>query len=175
MSITQAILTPIEILLPILKNVPIASATLVNSVRNAIGFLEELIPKLSFANSILLSILVLLRNVLLQVLNILKLLDLVTEYCSSLDGTQQNQISSELIDFTQEQSQQLSPVVTNVNGFKMGVETEKTTNTLKRRRAIAQNKQGVTMLKGEYSFSSIDQILIDELVFYIQQNNLKAD
>ena len=175
LSITQAILTPIEILLPILKNVPIASATLVNSVRNAIGFLEELIPKLSFANSILLSILVLLRNVLLQVLNILKLLDLVTEYCSSLDGTQQNQISSELIDFTQEQSQQLSPVVTNVNGFKMGVETEKTTNTLKRRRAIAQNKQGVTMLKGEYSFSSIDQILIDELVFYIQQNNLKAD
>ena len=57
----------------------------------------------------------------------------------------------------------------------MGVETEKTNSTLKRRRAIAKNKQGVVMLKGEYSFSSIDQILIDELVFYIQQNNLKAD
>jgi hypothetical protein len=69
----------------------------------------------------------------------------------------------------------LSPVVTDVNGFTMGVETEVTDKPLKRRRAIATNKQGVVMLKGEFSFSSIDQILIDELVFYIQQNNLKAD
>ena len=57
----------------------------------------------------------------------------------------------------------------------MGVETEVTDSSLKRRRAIATNKQGVVMLKGEFSFSSIDQILIDELVFYIQTNNLKAD
>ena len=46
---------------------------------------------------------------------------------------------------------------------------------LKRRRAVAKNKQGVIILQGEPSFSSIDQILIDELVFYIQQNNLKAE
>ena len=57
----------------------------------------------------------------------------------------------------------------------MGVETEKTTSTLKRKRAIARNKQGIIMLKGEFSYSSIDQILIDELSFYIQTNNLKAD
>ena len=31
------------------------------------------------------------------------------------------------------------------------------------------------MLQGEPSYSSNDQILIDELVFYIQQNDLKAD
>jgi hypothetical protein len=31
------------------------------------------------------------------------------------------------------------------------------------------------MLQGEWSYSSIDQILIDELVFYIQQNNLKPN
>ena len=57
----------------------------------------------------------------------------------------------------------------------MGVETESTSNPLKRRRAIARNKNGVIMLTGEWSFSSIDQILIDDLVFYIQQNNLKAN
>lgn len=50
-----------------------------------------------------------------------------------------------------------------------------TINGLKRRRAIARNKSGVIMLQGEPSFSSNDQILIDELVFYIQQNDLKAD
>ena len=57
----------------------------------------------------------------------------------------------------------------------MGIEIEKSKKSLKRKRAKATNKQGVIMLRGEYSFSSIDQILIDELVFYIQQNNLKTD
>jgi hypothetical protein len=57
----------------------------------------------------------------------------------------------------------------------MGIEIEKTTNSLKRKRATATNNQNVVMLRGEYSFSSIEQILIDELVFYIQQNDLKAD
>ena len=45
---------------------------------------------------------------------------------------------------------------------------------LTRRRAIARNKAGIIMLQGEPSFSSNDQILIDELVFYIKQNDLKA-
>jgi hypothetical protein len=57
----------------------------------------------------------------------------------------------------------------------MGVETERTDKKLKRRRATATNKQGVVMLRGELSYSSVDQILIDELIFYIEQNDLKAD
>lgn len=87
----------------------------------------------------------------------------------------QVQISQELLDSTQAQSHQLSPVVTNVNGFNMGVETEVTDNPLKRRRATAKNTEGVVVLTGEYSYSSNDQILIDELVFYIEQNDLKAE
>jgi hypothetical protein len=96
-----------------------------------------------------------------------------------MGGTTQNQtsISQQLLKSTQQQSQQLSPVVTNVNGFEMSVVNvdNVTVGGLKRRQAIAQNKSGITMLKGEPSFSSNDQILIDELVFYIQQNDLKAD
>ncbi len=99
--------------------------------------------------------------------------DLLTQYC--YPNADQERISLELTALTVQQSTQLSPVVTNINGFEMGVETENSPNTLKRRRALARNKQGVVMLKGEWSFSSIDQILIDELVFYIQQNDLKAD
>ena len=49
-----------------------------------------------------------------------------------------------------------------------------TNEELKRRRAVARNSQGIIMLQGEPSYSSNDQILIDELVFYIQQNDLKA-
>ena len=47
-------------------------------------------------------------------------------------------------------------------------------NDLTRRQAVARNSQGVIMLQGDQSFSSNDQILIDELVYYIQQNDLKA-
>ena len=130
-----------------------------------------------------------LKEELQKVLTLLDMLDLIIELCAGeigaqgVEGTEgidsemlvQTQVSQELIASTQNQSNQLSPVVTNVNGFDMEVETEITGDPLKRRRAIAKNTQGVAVLKGEYSYSSNDQILIDELVFYIQQNDLKAE
>ena len=137
--------------------------------------LSKTIDRLKSTNVGLLTILVIVRQVLTQLLQYLSLLDTLIQQCSPNNELTQEQLSNELIALTQQQTQQLSPVVINVNGFEMGVETETTTNSLKRRRAIARNKSGVVMLKGEWSFSSIDQILIDELVFYIQQNNLKAD
>jgi len=136
-------------------------------------FLSKTIDKLKSVNAGILSILIILRQVLTQALQLLNLLDQLVQKC--YPDANQERISAELTALTIQQSTQLSPVVTNVNGFEMGVETENSPNTLKRRRAIARNKQGVVMLKGEWSFSSIDQILIDELVFYIQQNDLKAD
>ena len=135
--------------------------------------LSKLIDKLKSVNAGILSILIILRQVLAQALQLLNLLDQLVQKC--YPDADQERVSLELTALTVQQSTQLSPVVTNVNGFEMSVETENTTNTLKRRRALARNKQGVVMLKGEWSFSSIDQILIDELVFYIQQNDLKAD
>mgnify|MGYP001179755319 FL=1 len=117
----------------------------------------------------------LLRITLTQIVNYLSLLDSLIQDCLPDSEIEQEQIAAELIALTQEQSNQQSPVVTTVNGFTMGVETEVTTNPLKRRRATATNPSGVVMLRGEYSFSSVDQILIDELVFYIQVNDLKAD
>jgi hypothetical protein len=145
----------------------------ITGIQDILKFLDNLVEKLLYVNTATLAILLLLRGVLTEVLALLKLLDILVQYC--YPNAAQEQISAELTALTVQQSVQLSPVVTNVNGFEMGVETENSPNTLKRRRAIARNKQGVVMLKGEWSFSSIDQILIDELVFYIQQNNLKAD
>jgi hypothetical protein len=142
-------------------------------VNEANRILDKRISQLKSVNAGILSILIILRQVLAQAIQLLNLLDKLVQKC--YPDADQEKVSLELTALTVQQSTQLSPVVTNVNGFEMGVETENSPNTLKRRRAIARNKQGVVMLKGEWSFSSIDQILIDELVFYIQQNNLKAD
>jgi len=184
LGVTGGIIEGLNIAFNILKNLPIPTSTgvpgvpglptnVVLAIQDNKDRLDKLIGKLRNINTSTLSILVLLRQVLLQALQLLNLLDQLVEKC--YPDTEQERVAIELTALTNIQSQQLSPVVTNVNGFTMGVETEVTDNPLKRRRAIATNTQGVVMLKGEWSFSSIDQILIDELVFYIQQNNLKAD
>ena len=163
-------------LLPLPTSVPPGvgiPVSVINKVQEVINFLSKLISRLNQASAVLFAILSLLREVLTQVLKFLGLLDLLTQFC--YPDADQSDVSEELVDLTRQESNQLSPTVINVNGFEMGVETEITERSLKRRRAIARNKNGVVMLKGEYSFSSIDQILIDELVFYIQQNDLKAD
>ena len=104
------------------------------------------------------------------------LLDQLVQKCAIDGALPQESLSEDLLNVTQEQSNQGSPVVTNANGFDMSViDVEGGTNSqLKRRQAIARNVDGVIMLRGEPSFSSNDQILIDELVFFINMNNLKA-
>lgn len=184
LGVTGGIIEGLNIAYNILKNLPIPSSTgvpgvpglptnVILAIQDNKDRLDKLIGKLRNINTSTLSILVLLRQVLLQALQLLNLLDQLVEKC--YPDAEQEKVAIELTALTNVQSQQLSPVVTNVNGFTMGVETEVTDKPLKRRRATATNAQGVVMLKGEWSFSSIDQILIDELVFYIQQNNLKAD
>lgn len=182
LGITGGIITALEIAFNILKNLPIPSAVppgvglpinVILGIQDGKDRIGRIITSLKTTNAGLLVILVLLRQVLTQAVQYLSLLDSLVQHC--YPDANQEQISAELTALTQQQTQQESPVVINVNGFEMGVETEVTDNSLKRRRAIARNKNGVVMLKGEWSFSSIDQILIDELVFYIQQNNLKAE
>ena len=177
---SEAIISATNTAINILELLPTPTAvagvgipiSVINGVQKAIKFLDNLVGKLLNINTTTLLAINLLKLSLGQVLSYLTLLDTITQICSP--DTTQEQISAELTALTIQQSTQTSPVVTNVNGFDMGVETENSPNTLKRRRAIAKNINGVTVLTGEWSFSSIDQILIDELVFYIQQNNLKA-
>lgn len=170
LGITQGIIVLLDATFFTAENTP----TFLNPFPPGINrFLSQNIDKLKSVNAGVLSILIILRQVLTQAIDLLNLLDSLVQKC--YPDADQERVALELTALTNQQSNQTSPVVTNVNGFEMGVITEVTDNPLKRRRAIARNKQGVVMLQGELSFSSIDQILIDELVFYIQQNNLKAD
>ena len=87
------------------------------------------------------------------------------------------EVNRELLLVTNNTTENLeTPVVSNLNGFTFDILTDNTNpvGTLKRRFAVAKNKRGVIQLRGESSFSASDQVLIDELIFYIQQNDLKA-
>ena len=109
---------------------------------------------------------------------LLKSIDEMTQECAEDDlEIELETINQELLDIAEEEAEDGNPIVGNVNGFILSVETDNKNpvGTLKRRFAVAKDTRGITLLKGEPSFSSSDQILIDELVFYIQQNNLKAN
>ena len=111
---------------------------------------------------------------------LLRSIDKMTQECAEENGVTQVEleaINQELLDLAEEEEEDGNPIIDNTNGFTFSVETDNKNlvGTLKRRFAVAKDSRGVTLLKGEPSFSSSDQILIDELVFYIQQNNLKAN
>jgi hypothetical protein len=97
--------------------------------------LDKRISQLKSVNAGILSILLILRQVLAQALQLLNLLDALVQKC--YPNADQERVALELTALTTQQSTQLSPVVTNVNGFEMGVETENSPNTLKRRRALS--------------------------------------
>jgi len=169
----------------ILKVLPVPTAVLgvgipisvVNNVQDAKTVLDVRIVQAKHITKTSLSILRLLETTLGTVVDLLDILDMFVQFSAELSPTniESEEISAEIRDIGKEEARQSSPIITNINGFEMSIETENTTKTVKRRRAIARNGAGIIMLKGKYSFSSIDQILIDELIFYIKQNKLKAN
>ena len=149
--------------------------TTVSKLDNAGDFFKELEEQNKDLNKQTLIALVFLVAAVISVVVLLKGLDELTEECAGEEDLEFEPINQELQDLTEEQAEEGFPIVAEVNGFTMGVELEKNSvGSLTRRYATAKNKQGIVQLKGEPSFSATDQILIDELAFYITSNNLKA-
>jgi hypothetical protein len=173
-----------QIALQIAKSITLIPATPAggppSASSNVVEKIERELKKYKFISSASLLVISIIVELLYRALRYMSLLDMLIGSCipEEKDGIiVQESLSEELLEITQAQSQQLSPVVTNVNGFIMSVISVDSVEIdgTKRRQAIAQNQAGIIMLRGEASFSSNDQILIDELVYYIQENDLKAD
>ena len=153
------------------------SATLKNA--DAIGKFEQIIQKYEFLTIMVLAILTVLRAVLKMAIDLLKGLDGMIETCAeeflNNEEITLEELNSDLLESLKEEEE--TPLDPFLNGFEFEVIAVPNTGTgsLNRRQAIAKNKDNVILLRGEPSFSGTDQILIDELVFYIEQNNLKAD
>ena len=165
----------------IIRNIPLPT-----SVPPGVGFptsvilkFQQLITKLEgIAEKVITlslgisAVLLVLSALLLQALQLLKLLDQQLERCNADGDLAAIDFETALID---QETQQ--PGNNLVNGFTLKVVTDEKTpvGSLNRRYATATNSQGVVVLKGEPSFSASEQILIDELAFYIRSNNLKAN
>ena len=153
--------------------VPQSVLSKLESLKDVFRELGELNKELR--KNLLISLIFLIISLVI-ILRYLKKLDALIERCSA-DTSSMAEINAELLALSLLETQQGTPEVPVVNNFQMSVEVVQGSQVdgLYRRQAIAKNSQGVILLRGEPSFSATDQVLIDELVFYIKQNNLKAD
>lgn len=161
---------PIPLSVPPGVGLPYSFIGLLESIKEK---LKELSDDNKNLNKQILISLIFLVAALVIILIYLKKIDGMIQKCS-IDANLEP-LSPELLDLREENERGEVETTPNLNGFIFSVVEDKNeVGNLKRRFAVAKNVDGVILLKGEPSFSAGDQILIDELKFYIQQNNLKA-
>lgn len=172
LGILQGILIATEISLKAIPLIPIPSPPAPSIIG---GELDTQIKKYKNINGGLLVILFILRGLLSRIIELLESLDFHIQSCTQ-DSPELDSLNSEIVNELSKLNKETPPSsFEKVNGFSFDIETEQTTNDVKRKRAVAKNSKGVILLRGEYSFSSSTQILIEELAFFIRINNLKAD
>lgn len=160
--------------LPIpLVSQPYSSVSALQQIEAALKELEEQNTNLN--KQILIALIFLVASLII-ILSLLKGIDELTQECAQEENINLEPISRELTDLTNETSEEGVVSINNINGFTLEVQTidQNAAGKLKRRQAVGKNSQGIVLIKGDPSFSSSDQVLINELAFYIQSNNLKA-
>ena len=58
-------------------------------------------------------------------------------------------------------------------GFILSIEEVPFSSTVTRRRAVAKNNQGITLVETPLSFTTLEQVLLDQVKFIIDSQNLK--
>lgn len=155
--------------------VPAAIDTL-GDVKDQTTFKEDGTPRLppltTLASSVSPSISAV-QSVILKITTLLKSLDLLIQLCSpTADLTDTSPTINTLAE--NEDLAQRSPNEGTYKGFVLDVETKPYTDTVTQSRAVAKNKSNIVLLTTEYSFASDPNVLIEEIKFIIDRDDLKA-
>jgi len=116
-------------------------------------------------------------GIIKTVVTLLETIDTPLKKCLEDAGIQETlvSISPEIMAITELQNQAQQTINdTTYQGFILEIETVDFTPTVKQRRAVAKNSQGIVMVQTPLSFTTNDQTLINELKLIIDRNNLKA-
>lgn len=113
------------------------------------------------------------QSVILKITTLLKSLDILIQLCSpTADLTDTSPTINTLAE--NEDLAQRSPNEGTYKGFVLEVETRPYTDTVTQSRAVAKNKSNIVLLATEYSFASDPNVLIEEIKFIIDRDDLKA-
>jgi len=120
-------------------------------------------------------------NILRELVCTIEALDAAILECSEVgeEGVQSKliPISPEIISFIEQDvnEEEQSLINTAYKGFVFKIEEVPFSPTVNRRRALAQNQDGITLLQTELSFTGTPDILIQELKLVIDRDNLRAN
>tara|TARA_B110000977_G_scaffold55276_1_gene75350 strand:- start:3059 stop:4381 length:1323 start_codon:yes stop_codon:yes gene_type:complete len=145
------------------------------SIQKVREILQKLIDDNKGLNIQLLVALIFLVAALIILNLILKALDKLIFRCT--DDAQLVEVNEEFRKLAATQEQDSATIPPNiVNGFILEVQDidQNEIGGVKRKQAVGKDSKGIILVKGEPSFSAGDTVLINELAFYIQSNDLKA-
>jgi hypothetical protein len=110
-----------------------------------------------------------------QIVGILSALDIKLKQCVPDLANNLTPISDDLV-FIAIQQTQADNTINQVTyaGFLIEIEEVPYSPTVNRRRAVGKNQSGIKLIQTELSFTTQDEILINELKLIIDRDNLKA-
>lgn len=114
------------------------------------------------------------KRTLKNLINLLKSIDVYLIGCN-VSSSDLTSLSDELQTLDKTELAEETPGNQTYLGFTLDIEVVPFTPTVNRRRAVAKNKDNIVLLHTPYSFTTLDQVLIEELKLIIDANNLKAD
>jgi len=158
----------------ILRTTPAVPGAPLLSIENIVEILQKFVDDNKQLNKQLgIGVLFLVAALILTLL-ILKALDQLIFECSP--NAELDELNQELRDLEKETANNAVGTTTQINGFTLEIQTVDQTEIdgHKRKQAVGKNAQGVILIKGDPSFSAGDTVLINELAYYIQSNDLKA-
>jgi hypothetical protein len=115
----------------------------------------------------------LINGLILTVILLLRSIDAKIQKCDPYATL--TPINSELIQIADlQQTAEETQNQTTYKGFIIDIEIIPYTSTVTRRRARGLNQDGIVLIQTELSFTTVDEVLINELKFIIDRDNLKA-
>jgi hypothetical protein len=136
--------------------------------------LDKIDPKLKKASTYvgtLSIVLALISAIILKVIDILNKIDFFLKKC----GATLTPLDQSLLDLETISNQQTStPDTSSYKGFTLEIVNKPYNDKVSQKVGVAKNQSGIILLQTNPSFTTIPQVLIDELKFIIDRDNLKA-
>lgn len=161
--------------IPVIPGAIASALSDVESLRLALTFDLEGNPKLEKTKQIVsqgTQYLTQASTVLSKITQIISLLDLVLSKCqpNPLDT-----LSEETQAIVAVAKEAVSPTTQLYKGFTLSTEVKPFSSTVNQIRGVASNAQGIPLLYTPYSFTTKPELLLNELIFKIDSENLKAN
>lgn len=111
--------------------------------------------------------------IVLQLVTVIKAIDKALQHCGVSPDPIDTDTESITLIAQQTEDTQNQPYTENYKGFTLTTEEKQYTPTTKQVRGVANNNQGITLLTTPYSFTTQPELLLAELKFKIDSENLK--